>query len=200
MKQSGSPSTNEKFKIILASKSIARKALLEESGFDVIVDPVDVDESYNTLDIKTIVSLLSKRKLDYYLSTNKKINFPLLTADTLVFCDDKIIGKSYSTEEAFEQIDFLKGKTHTVYSAFNLYLPHLNKYYSGIDSTEVTFKNLSKEQIDVYLKTNQWQGAAASYRVQGSASSLIANIEGEVATVVGLPLHQISAIFSTLDF
>ena len=142
MKQNGSPSTNKKLKIILASKSIARKALLEESGFEVIVDPVDVDESYNNLDIKEIVTLLSQKKLDHYLKYKKEINFPLLTADTLVFCDDKIIGKSYSLKEAFEQIDFLKGKMHTVYSAFNLYLPHLNKFYSGLDSTDVTFKNI----------------------------------------------------------
>ena len=121
---------------------------------------------------------------------------PVISGDTLIGLNNKVIGKAASVQEAKEQLLDFSGQKHTVYSAFALYLPKDKRVYKGVDKTAVTFKNLDEKTIDNYLKNNRWQQAAGSYRLQNDMKRFIAKIEGETSTVVGLPLPLISAIFT----
>lgn len=182
--------------IILASKSTGRKQLLEDQGCTVIVDAVDCDENNNFSFIEQRVLELALLKLNIYLETKKEFQLPIISGDTLIGLNNKVIGKAASIEEAKEQLLAFSGQKHTVYSAFALYLPKDKKIYKGVDKTDVIFKNLDEKTIANYLKSNDWQQAAGSYRLQNDMKRFIAKIEGETSTVVGLPLPLISAIFT----
>lgn len=182
--------------IILASKSTGRKQLLEEQGCKVIVDRIDCDENNNFSSIEQRVLELALLKLNTYLAIKKEIILPVVSGDTLIGLNNRVIGKATTVEEAKEQLMAFSGKTHIVYSAFGLYLPECKKIYKGSDKTAVTFNNLDEKTIDNYLTGGSWQGAAGSYRLQNDIKRFIAKIEGETSTVVGLPLPLISAIFT----
>lgn len=182
--------------IILASKSTGRKQLLEEQGCKVIVDAIDCDENNNFSSIEQRVLELALLKLNTYLTTKEELGLPIISGDTLIGLNNKVIGKAASVQEAKEQLLNFSGQKHTVYSAFALYLPKEKKIYKGVDKTDVTFKNLDEKTIENYLKSNSWQQAAGSYRLQNGMERIIAKIERETSTVVGLPLPLISAIFT----
>jgi septum formation protein len=182
--------------IILASKSTGRKQLLEEQGCTVIVDAIDCDENNNFSSIEQRVLELALLKLNTYLAIKKEIVLPVISGDTLIALNNRVIGKATSIDEAKGQLLAFSGQKHTVYSAFALYLPKDKRIYKGVDKTAVTFKNLDEKTIANYLKSNSWQQAAGSYRLQNDMKRFIAKIEGETSTVVGLPLPLISAIFT----
>jgi len=182
--------------IILASKSTGRKQLLEEQGCTVIVDAIDCDENNNFSSIEQRVLELALLKLNTYLAIKKEIVLPVISGDTLIALNNRVIGKATSIDEAKGQLLAFSGQKHTVFSAFALYLPKDKRIYKGVDKTAVTFKNLDEKTIANYLKSNSWQQAAGSYRLQNDMKRFIAKIEGETSTVVGLPLPLISAIFT----
>ncbi len=182
--------------IILASKSTGRKQLLEEQGCTVIVDAIDCDENNNFSSIEQRVLELALLKLNSYLAIKKEIVLPVISGDTLIALNNRVIGKATSIDEAKGQLLAFSGQKHTVFSAFALYLPKDKRIYKGVDKTAVTFKNLDEKTIANYLKSNSWQQAAGSYRLQNDMKRFIAKIEGETSTVVGLPLPLISAIFT----
>ncbi len=181
-------------KIILASGSPARKALLEELGIEVQVFATNCDESCQLTEAAQVVRSLAIRKLENYRMIHPKYHLPVLACDTLIALDGNLIGKPQSREDAFKQLSFFSMKVQEVHSGWALW--YNDKQISGCDCALVHFKSLDKKTIEAYLDTNQWQGAAGSYRIQGSARSLIDHIEGDAATVIGLPLLQISEILS----
>ncbi len=186
--------------IILASKSAGRLQLLEEAGSLVTVNPTYTREDHTLNDTKEIVVLLAERKFDAYLDLNTHPLIPLLVADTLVDLDGKIVSKAKDEAEARAMLKNLSGKSHTVYSAYILYLPAQGITLRGVEESKVTFKDLNDEAIESYIESKEWRGAAGAYRVQGEGASFIESIEGDLSTVVGLPIEAISAILEQLSF
>ena len=117
------------------------------------------------------------------------VGLPILCCDTLIYHENKLIGKAHSSEEAFYMLKELSNRSHFVYTGFSLFFK--GKEYSGFDMAKVTFKKLKENSILDYLKTKEWEGAAGSYRIQGSAKAFIDTIEGDITTVIGLPLKVI---------
>ncbi len=187
-------------RLILASKSPARKALLEASGCSVVAIPTNSDEYHGLIAGKEVVHYLAQKKLDAFLQTYGPAKIPILAADTLVGYNGKLIGKAKSEAEAKEHISLLAGQTHSVFSGFSLWFPpsaHREaQHMSGSDETLVTFRNIDAEELITYIASNDWLGAAGSYRIQGLANSFIIDVKGDYATVVGLPIRAISAILS----
>nr|WP_320130385.1 Maf family protein [uncultured Sphaerochaeta sp.] len=182
-------------KLILASQSPARKKLLEDLGIIVSVSPTDCDESHGQEAPSDIVNLLARRKLDAFKAMHPLYTLPVLTCDTLVFCDGNLIGKAATRKEAFSQLASFCGKTQAVFSGWALW--YRDKLYSDTDIAYVTFKQLNCKIIDDYLDTKEWIGAAGSYRIQGRGKELVSEIVGDFTTVIGLPLSQISEILGT---
>ncbi len=186
--------------LILASRSPARKQLLEELGILVEVSPTDSDEYHGGLAGLEVVHDLARRKLEHYLAKHPEPALPVLAADTLVGLDGFLLGKPLDACEAGRHIMLLSGRSHSVYSGFALYLPlPANTMLSGSDEAVVTFRGISPDECSRYLASGDWQGAAGSYRIQGKAQQFITSVRGDIATVVGLPLQAISAILSSPD-
>ncbi|NLA92972.1 MAG: septum formation protein Maf [Spirochaetales bacterium] len=186
--------------IILASQSAGRLELLKEAGCLVTVKPTYIREDHTLEKTREIVALLAERKFKASFEQHTPPHIPLLAADTLVDLEGEIVGKAKDEAAARVIIGRLSGKTHTVYSAYVLYLPAQGTTLRGVEESQVTFRKIKDSEIESYLATNEWRGAAGAYRVQGAAASFIESIEGEVSTVVGLPIEAISAILEQLSF
>jgi len=114
----------------------------------------------------------------------------VLGADTLIFFNNQILGNPQDNDEAFKYIKMLQGKTHTVVTSVVLYKGKTKETKSKICKTNVTFTPMTDEEIQWYIDTGEWHGAAGGYRIQGMASCFISKIEGSYSCVVGLPISD----------
>ena len=185
-----------KIKFILASSSPQRKKLLETIGItpDDIV-PANIDETPKKNEKpKDFVLRMSKEK---GLSVAKNnLNSFILSGDTIVAAGRRIIGKPSSKNEAEKILKLLSGRRHRVLSAFTLIKP------GGIEITKVVvsrvkFSRLSDKEINEYLGTNEWQGKAGGYAIQGRASAFVPWISGSYTGVMGFPMNEIKNVLES---
>jgi septum formation protein len=116
----------------------------------------------------------------------------VITADTIVVLDDKIIGKPKNEKDAFEILSKLSGRTHTVYTGF--VVNNLTKNKKNIDyvCTDVTFRKLSSKEIRDYIKTGSPMDKAGAYGIQDDFGAVfVQKINGCYYNVVGLPLEKL---------
>lgn len=176
-------------KIILASQSPRRKELLSELGFQFETLSLDVDETFpNDLPASEIAAYLSCLKADSY--TSLKENELLITADTIVVCEGKILGKPANKEEAKEMILGLSGKIHQVYTSFTIRDLYKSKTFTDVANVE--FSEISEHEADFYIENFQPMDKAGAYGIQewlGMAK--IKSINGSFYTIMGLPTHLI---------
>ena len=102
-----------------------------------------------------------------------------------------LIGKPETHEQAVEFLTALQGTTHTVLTALVLYNGREKKTVSRLCKTKVTFASMTSEEIEWYVETGEWHGAAGGYRIQSLASCFISNIEGSYSGAVGLPIFEL---------
>lgn len=181
--------------VVLASKSVARKKLLEDLGMHVTIAATHCDESHQESDPAKAVHLLAKRKMAEYMKEHKQYEGVVITCDTLVSYEGMLIGKPDNREEAKAQLDLFSNKTQVVHSGWALW--YQDRIYDGSDKAIVHFKLLDETAIEQYLNLEEWKGAAGSYRIQERGKELIQNVQGDIATVIGLPLLQISEILAS---
>lgn len=182
--------------VILASASAARKLLLEQLGFVVSVQPTHCSEELFCEDPKLYTEILAKRKmscfLDYY--GEPAPNSAVITADTCIFFKNSIIGKPLNRDEALLMLENFSGESHRVYSAAAVYNPSNRSTSIVSDIAEVSFFPLTPMEINSYIETGEWKGAAGAYRIQNQGLRLISAINGSYFTIAGLPIHGISGI------
>jgi septum formation protein len=180
----------EKPCLILASKSPRRKQLLEQAGLSFTIIPSGVDE--DSIDITApdkLVKTLAEAK-----AKDVAKGYPecwVLGADTIVLIDGEILGKPVSTENARQMIRQLNGQTHEVFTGYAIYCDTQKTCISGVEKTEVTFKNLSQQEIEWYIKTEEPFDKAGAYAIQGLGSFLVKRICGSYTNVVGLPVCEV---------
>jgi len=173
---------------ILASSSPRRKQLLEEAGFTFEVVSYNTDESFdermNPIDV---VEFLAKKKL---LAAHNWLQKRLvITADTLVFKDNKILGKPQDRKDAVDMLRFLSNGQHEVVTSVCIgYQNHLEQFSVN---TKVQFDKLKKEEIEHYVDQYLPFDKAGSYGIQEWIGLIgIAKIDGSYTNVVGLPLNE----------
>lgn len=174
-------------KLILASASPRRAALLRQAGFafEAITPSITEELSFATPPEEQVLDL-ARRKAN---SAAEKLRQGLiLAADTVVFCRGRILGKPAGTKEAREMLEFLSGKVHRVLTAIVLLDAATGKSEEAFSVTRVWFKNLSEEDIDNYIKSGEPFDKAGAYGIQGPAARFVEKIEGCYTNVVGLPL------------
>lgn len=174
--------------LLLASNSPRRKELLTQLGYQFDIVKIDVDESYPS-DLKPheIAEYVSAKKAKAFDVNENEI---LLTSDTIVALDQKILLKPKDENEAFEMIKSLSGKVHQVYTAFTL--KTVDSEISKTSKTDVEFSEISDEEIKFYIKTYKPFDKAGSYGIQewlGMAK--IKNIFGSFYSVMGLPVDLV---------
>ena len=175
--------------LLLASKSPRRQQLLFNLGANVTVVSVLADETVSE-DIpgSMVPELLAKRKADAYTGTLKD-NQILITADTLVVLDDKILGKPKNRDEAFRILSALSGRRHQVYTG--VCLRTKDKIRTFTECTDVYFSSLSDEEINYYLNTYKYDDKAGAYGIQDWIGMIgVSRIEGDYYNVMGLPVAR----------
>ena len=175
--------------LILASKSPRRRQLLEEAGFKFDVCTTEVEESYPaTLSLEEVPTYLATKKANALLSEiNNEI---IIASDTIVVCDELVLGKPTSYEQASNMLQTLSGKEHQVITGVCLMGKDKEVVFS--DTTLVTFKALSQYEIDHYITNFKPYDKAGSYGIQEWVGMIgITSITGSYFTVMGLPIHRL---------
>lgn len=183
-------------KMVLASQSPNRLLLLQDAGIDVITAPQDVDESIQDRDPELAVSHIAMKKLESYVASDSfRKDLIALSCDTMVLFDGKLLGKPHSRNEARKMLSLFSGKKQEVISGYSIYIPGKG-IVSGNDESTVYFNKLSRKDIEDYLDTGDFVGAAGAYRIQRSGYTLIDKISGSWTNVVGLPFERIIEVLS----
>lgn len=174
-------------KIILASASPRRKALLEQLGLDFEVIPSDCEEEINSgLDPHDLAKKLSSEKAKSVADKNK--NTLVIGADTFIAYKGKIIGKPRDGEEAMKILKLLQGNTHSVITGLTVIDSDTGKTVSDSIETKVHFKKLADDEIEGYILTNEPLDKAGAYGIQALGAAVVDKIDGDYFNVVGLPL------------
>lgn len=177
--------------IYLASKSPRRRKLLKQINIDFKSIAVDLEESIIPGEKPSIsVKRLSKEKLEI---ARQKINHGIIiTADTIVVLNKKVIGKPKDKNEAKRFLKRLSGKIHTVYTGFSIYNSVNNMLLTDYEKTFVEFRKLTTKEIDDYIKSGSPMDKAGAYGIQDDFGAVfIKKINGCYYNVVGLPLPRV---------
>lgn len=179
-----------KDRIILASGSPRRKALLERIGIIPEIIPSDVDESVESENPEEIVKILSRRKAEAVASDVPEGKI-VLGADTVVAADGKVLGKPVDHRDAARMIRMLSGKTHQVYTGVTLISVGKDRSVTFAEKTDVHVYPMSDREIETYAQSEEPMDKAGGYGIQGAFSAFIRGIDGDYSNVVGLPVGRV---------
>lgn len=181
----------KEYKIILASNSPRRKELLGGLGITYEVKTLpDIDESYpEDLDAEEIPLHIARNKADAYRSMMQP-NELIVTADTIVWMDGMVLGKPKDEADACRMLRCLSGKTHQVVTG--VCLTTLEKQRCFATVTDVTFAELTEEEINYYVSRYRPLDKAGAYGIQEWIGYIgVQNISGSYFNVVGLPIQRL---------
>ena len=174
-------------KIVLASKSPRRQKMLKELGIKYSLWLGDTDENVNKeYKPHTLVKLLAKRKAMEAYKNIKKDDTLIISADTVVALNDKILGKPKDYEDAKKMLKSMSGTNHAVYSGIAAI--YNGKVVSAYQKTQIKFRKITDKEIDRYLSTGEYKDKAGSYGIQEKGSYFVEKINGDLNNVVGLPV------------
>ncbi len=178
------------FKIILASNSPRRKDLLTKMGVDFEVRIKEINEDFpSDLSAKEVAEYLAKKKSNAYRDSVSK-NELVITADTLVSSEDKILNKPETKEEARQMLEFLSNNTHEVITGVSLMTCENQIIFSVI--SKVTFGELSALDINKYVDSGLPMDKAGAYGIQDWIGTIaVTKIEGSYENIVGLPTQEL---------
>ena len=182
-------------KIILASNSPRRKELL--GGLDIPFEVITInglDEPFSE-DLKgeEIPLFLSEKKSEAYCEFWSKPETIVITADTIVWMNDKVLGKPKNREEALEMLRSMSGKSHYVYTG--VCVRSAEKKVSFVCSSEVRFANLDESEIEYYVDKYQPYDKAGSYGVQEWIGYIgVEHINGSFYNIMGLPIQRLYTV------
>lgn len=189
-------------RIVLASASPRRYDLLRSLGLsvDVVLSGYDEPELANVPPAE-LASRHAAEKLRFALGSGAAAaDVPVLAADTVVDLDGVALGKPSDDGEAARMLGRLSGRTHEVHTAFALAVPGDAQAAAGRETTRVHFFALEPAEIAEYVATGEPFDKAGGYGIQGRAASLVAGIEGDFYTVMGLPLARVIRALRGLGF
>lgn len=179
--------------LILASSSPRRIELLKTWGFDVQAVAANVDETARPAE--------APRPLVRRLASTKALTiaerYPrrtVLGADTVVAVGEKILGKPGSGEQAREMLQSLSNVRHEVYTGVAVWSGNDNFGLVTVSVAHVTFRPLSREEIDAYVATGEPMDKAGGYAIQGQAGQWVTGLDGEMDIVVGLPRRAVERL------
>lgn len=177
-------------KIVLASGSPRRQELLGRMGItDFTVRVPEVEESYPAgLSPEETVCYISREKSDAARLLCDE-NELIITADTMVFLDDKRLGKPKDEAQALEMLTALAGRRHTVCTGVTV--RRGNVILTRAQSTDVYFRPATERELRAYIRTGEPMDKAGAYGVQGKGSLLVRRIDGDFFNVMGLPVEQL---------
>lgn len=196
----------KKYSVVLASNSPRRKELLSGLGVNFSVKTLpDVDESFpDTLKGEEIPLFIARKKADAYKMlfssvTSNEVEEPLLviTADTIVWIEDEVLGKPANATEARAMLSKLSGKKHQVITGVCLTTASWQKSFAAV--SEVQFSSLTEEEMDYYIHNYCPYDKAGAYGVQEWIGFIgVESIQGSYFNVMGLPIQRLYRELKTI--
>ena len=180
-------------KIILASQSERRKELLDLIGLEYEVIVSNCEEIINpelTIEEQSKQLAYIKAKTVFDKTEGDRL---VIGSDTMVIKDGKLYGKPENEEEAIKMIETLQGDKHQVITSLCVLVKNNENYeeYLDYDIADVYIKNMSKQEIEKWVKENEVMDKAGAYAIQSKFAVHVEKIEGNYSTVVGLPVHKL---------
>jgi len=174
-------------RIILASASPRRAALLEQIGVEFSIQPADIDESVRDGETaQALVQRLAQAKADAV--ANNAVDALVIGSDTVVTLDDAIFGKPRDQAHAAAMLQQLSGRTHRVYSAVAIVAG--DRQANRVSSSDVTMQPLRPEHISAYWASGEPRDKAGGYAIQGLGAVFVQHLAGSYSGVMGLPLYE----------
>ncbi len=182
-------------KIILRSQSPRRKELLAKEGYKFEIIPANTNEEIDLT--KSPLENVKRIGLEKALcDRNLYENSILIGCDTIVVLDNKIYGKPKDKADAYRMLKLFSNKTHEVMSGVGIV--YKNEIYSFVVVSKVTFKDLTDDEINNYILSEECYGKAGAYAIQGLGRGLVAKYEGELENIIGLPIKEVKEILDKI--
>jgi septum formation protein len=181
---------------ILASQSPRRKDILKAAGLTFMTIPSTFDESLVPFhDIISYVETLAYEKAKSIL--DKYPEATVIGADTVIYYQNKVLGKPQDEHDAFHMLKSLSNDRHVVYTGVAVITKHSIKITH--DTSTVKFKAMSSDQIQAYVQTKEPLDKSGSYAIQGGAKAFIDWIDGDIETIIGLPSRIVMQLIKEVD-
>lgn len=183
--------------MILASGSPRRKELLGYIVKEFEIIPAVGDESIpvGTSPVDA-VSMLARKKADEIYAKHK--NEIIIGADTVVVIDGQILGKPHNEDEAFDMLNLLSGKVHSVFTGVCI-VSKSGEQICFTEETKVEFYPLSEKEIRDYIATGDPMDKAGAYGIQEKGAFLVKGISGDFYNVMGLPIGRLKRMLAMCD-
>lgn len=203
-------------RLVLASASPRRRELLSQIGLEFTVMPSKKEENAKTTEAGALVQELSRQKaVDIWeqlsggqgqnpdadqeqiseetqepnLNGKRQPELLVIGADTVVCCEEKILGKPHSREAAAEMLTALQGRSHEVYTGVTLYSQ--SETVTFFECTQVEFYPMTEVEISEYIDSKEPMDKAGAYGIQGLGARFVKGIRGDYNNVVGLPVGRL---------
>lgn len=186
-------------RLILASNSKTRKDIFDMVGWKYEVITSNTEENSNSTDPKQYVIDLSKDKANSVTSqiTDKAL---IISADSIIYMDNKKFEKPKSKEEGFENIKKMSGKVNYAITGVTIKDLYQNKEISFTDITEVYFKNVSDKDIAWYVENEKYLLNRAGYSIAGKTSIFVDKIVGDYYNILGMPISKLYSKLNELGY
>ena len=183
--------------LILASRSPRRQELLRAAGIEFRVVPPEVEDVVPSGRRRRCAEVVRRAALEKALQVARGACEPVLAADTIVVCEGEVMGKPRDEAEARRMLRKLSGRRHHVYTGVALVEGRSfgsaqdKRCLLGWERTEVTFRRLSRAQVDRYVATGEPMDKAGAYAIQGEGAALVQSVRGCYTNVIGLPVPKV---------
>ena len=179
--------------LVLASASPRRVDLLRQVGIEPgPIDPADIDETPGPRELPRPYALrMARAKLAAVAARHP--GSIVLAADSVVACGRRILPKAEREDQARRCLDLLSGRRHRVLGGVAVAAPD-GAVRTRLVETVVAFKRLTPPEIEAYIASDEWQGKAGGYAIQGRAARFVTFLSGSYSNVVGLPLFETAAL------
>ncbi len=184
--------------LILASSSKIRQQILKNAGFDFLVIPANIDESLlkKSCQENSEMAKICAQKLALLKAksvSEKKPNAWVIGCDQLLSCEGKWFDKPSNIKEAYQDLKFLRGKTHILHTATTIFANN-KPIYRHLSEPKMTMRNFSDEFLENYCKS-MGQGLLQSvgcYQIENIGIQLFSKIQGDYFAIMGLPIVELS--------
>lgn len=179
-------------RLILASSSPRRRALLESAGFKFEVAESGVEEIARPGEEAPVFAARAAREKALHVASSQPGDVFVLGADTVVAVEGETLGKPADARAAREMLRKLSGGAHQVFTSVCLVRAPGRVVAEALEMTRVTFRDLSDAEIENYIASGEPFDKAGGYGIQGRASSFVSRVEGSYSNVVGLPMERVA--------
>lgn len=185
-------------KLILASNSRTRKEVLDKVGLIYDVIPSNIEEHSDKTDPKEYVMDLSRQKAEAIAKDLKE--GVILSADSIIYIDDKKLEKPKTKEQAKIMLQSLSGRVNYAVTGVTIIDLYQNKKVTLNEATEVYFDELSDEEIDWYIENEQYIFERCGYSIAGKSAIYIPKINGDYYNILGMPISRVYKELNKLGY